>query len=79
MTKAEGSPARFGFVTSKAVGNAVVRNTAKRRMRALAQVSIDSSLGSVDIVVRVLPDAAQADFTQLRQAWEGAMEKGQAV
>ena len=36
---APGANTRFGFVVSKTVGGAVVRNLAKRRMRELARVS----------------------------------------
>jgi len=61
---------RFGCVVSKKVGNAVVRNRVKRRLRSLAQTLIDTSPVGVDVVVRALPEAGRASFAELSQAWE---------
>jgi ribonuclease P protein component len=54
--KPTGAPARVGFIVSKAVGNAVVRNRVKRRLRHL----VARHLGQLraDIVIRALPRAA---------------------
>ena len=51
---------RIGFVVSGAVGNAVVRNRVKRRMRHLAAAHVPDTPGGIDIVVRALPRAATA-------------------
>jgi len=48
---------RVGFVVSKAVGGAVVRNRVKRRLRALVRPLVLTSNGC-DVVVRALPAAA---------------------
>ena len=45
------SLSRWGFVVSKAVGSAVVRNAVKRRLRAAAQQLL-SEVGGVDVVIR---------------------------
>ena len=58
-------PARVGFVVSKAVGNAVVRNRVKRRLRALSQSSLAELPGSSVLVVRALPPAADATSAEL--------------
>jgi ribonuclease P protein component len=50
-----GQPARVGFVVSKAVGNAVVRNRAKRVLRALMSARIGELSAGVDVVVRANP------------------------
>jgi ribonuclease P protein component len=59
-----GSP-RFGFIVAKTVGNAVVRNRVRRRLKAAA-FSIASSLpeGS-ETVFRALPASARAEFSEL--------------
>jgi ribonuclease P protein component len=58
-------PPRVGFVVSKAVGNAVVRNRVKRRLRHLAREHVSSLPGSAVLVVRALPAAADAGSGEL--------------
>ena len=60
-----GLPPRVGFVVSKSVGNAVVRNRTKRRLRALAAARIGQVPTGVDLVVRANPAAAHATSAQL--------------
>lgn len=52
---------QVGFVVSKSVGNAVVRNRVKRRLRHLVAASLASFPavpGGTAIVIRALPPAA---------------------
>ena len=56
---------RVGFVVSKAVGSAVVRNKVKRRLRHLARERLTSLPGTAVLVVRALPAAAQASYDEL--------------
>jgi len=56
---------RVGFVVSKAVGNAVVRNRVKRRLRHLAREHMSSLPGSAALVVRALPASATASSAEL--------------
>lgn len=62
----EASPARFGFIVSKAVGGAVTRNLVKRRLRAIAADEIRAGLVGADVVVRAMPGADTATYAQLR-------------
>jgi ribonuclease P protein component len=58
-------PARAGFVVSRTVGGAVVRNTVRRRLRHLVRDRLgDLTPGSV-LVVRALPGAADRPYAQL--------------
>lgn len=58
-------PVRVGFVVSKAVGNAVVRNRTKRRLRHLMTERLAALDAGTDVVVRALPAAAGADSARL--------------
>jgi ribonuclease P protein component len=53
-------PARVGFVVSKAVGGAVVRNRVRRRLRHLAHGYLGSLPEGSLLVVRANPRAATA-------------------
>jgi ribonuclease P protein component len=60
-----GQPPRVGFVVSKAVGGAVVRNRTKRRLRALVAARVDAIPAGTDLVIRANPVAAQASSASL--------------
>jgi len=53
-------PARVGFVVSRAVGTAVVRNRVRRRLRHLARGYLGALPGGSLLVVRASPRAALA-------------------
>ncbi|MBV9853044.1 MAG: ribonuclease P protein component [Streptosporangiaceae bacterium] len=55
-----GEPAKVGFIVSRAVGSAVVRNRVKRRMRDLMRGYVGSLPGGCLLVVRANPAAATA-------------------
>ena len=63
--KPEAAVSRFGFIVSKQVGNAVVRNRVKRRLSEIVRGELDS-IETADIVIRALPAADSADFATLR-------------
>ena len=58
--------ARFGFIVSKQVGGAVVRNTVRRRLKAVCAEALPLVRPGTDIVIRALPSSASADFSLLR-------------
>jgi ribonuclease P protein component len=62
---AHASTARAGFVVSKAVGNAVIRNVVRRRLRHLVRPLLASLPTGAVLVVRALPPAATATYQQL--------------
>jgi ribonuclease P protein component len=61
-------PPRVGLVVSKAVGNAVVRNRTKRRLRAIAATRLSGIPDGYDVVVRANPAAAKATYAELDDA-----------
>ena len=70
-----GLPPRVGFVVSRAVGNAVVRNRTKRRLRAVFAGELAGIPDGVDVVVRAQPAAATATFAELSEALKLLLHK----
>jgi ribonuclease P protein component len=72
------SAPRFGFVVNGAVGNAVIRNRVKRRLRHLAAAHLAGTPAGIDIVVRALPRAA-TDPAEVpidyESAWQDAVSR----
>jgi ribonuclease P protein component len=69
----EAPPARAGFVVSKAVGNAVVRNRVKRRLRHLMRERLTRLPAGSLVVVRALPGAGEAVHEELVRDLEAAL------
>ncbi len=73
---AEGTPsARAGFVVSKAVGPAVVRNLVKRRLRHLVRERLARLPAGSLIVVRALPPAGTASYLDLEHDLDAALRR----
>lgn len=66
VATSEDRPARFGFIVSKQVGNAVTRNTVRRRLKAVCAEAMSELRPGADVVIRALPTAASVDFAALR-------------
>ena len=66
---------RVGFVVSKAVGNAVVRNRVRRRLRHLCAQRLDALPPGSVFVVRALPPAATADSALLGRELDAALKR----
>jgi ribonuclease P protein component len=67
-------PSRIGFIVSKSVGNAVVRNLVKRRLREAGALSLQKYGSGLAIVVRALPAAADASWDQLLSDYDAALQ-----
>ncbi|GEM89714.1 ribonuclease P protein component [Oceanithermus desulfurans] len=63
---------RVGIVVSKKVGNAVVRNRVRRRLREILR---RMHLPSADLMVVARPEAAAADFHELARDLMRALDK----
>ncbi len=66
---------RVGFTASKKVGNAVVRNRCKRRMRAMAQQLLPSlGLAGVDYVFIAKKSLVSANWNNFLEQSEKAVD-----
>jgi ribonuclease P protein component len=63
------APARAGFITAKRVGNAVVRNRARRRLRDIFRRHQHEVRGGIWIVTIASARAAQGTFRALEDEW----------
>jgi ribonuclease P protein component len=69
------SPARVGFVVSKAVGNSVVRHRVTRRLRHVVRDRLGTLPEGSSLIVRALPTAAEASSAELRQDFDAALRR----
>lgn len=67
---------RLGFTTTKRLGNAVVRNRIRRRLREAARFALPCvARENYDYVVIGRPDAATIDFLQLQKEMTDGLRK----
>lgn len=72
------NPVIAGFVVPKTVGNAVVRNRVRRRLRALLSTRLQSLPAGSRLVVRVTPAAAGAASASLAQDLDSGLSRALA-
>lgn len=69
------APARFGFIVSKAVGNAVTRNLVRRRLKSIVDHRLAAGFTGADVVFRALPRSSEAPFVDLRRDVDRALDR----
>jgi len=67
-----GTP-RLGLSVSRKVGNAVTRNTVRRRLREVFHSCISDMSRNLDLVVSVRPAAAGATFEELKEEFSKSL------
>jgi ribonuclease P protein component len=72
-------PVVVGFVVSKAVGGAVLRNRTKRRLRALVRPLLPRLAPGMRVVVRAQPAAALAPTSALGADLTRALQRAGAL
>lgn len=70
-----GGRTRVGFTVSTKVGNAVIRNRIRRRLREIFRKRRSELPAGIDLVLVARASAAQADFDELARAFEGIARK----
>ncbi|WP_424945115.1 ribonuclease P protein component [Cellulomonas shaoxiangyii] len=74
-TTTDPGPPVVGLVVSRAVGNAVVRNVVRRRLRELVRARLDRLPAGARVVVRAQPASASATFTALGSDLDAALRR----
>ena len=78
--RADGEHSRFGFSVSKRVGNAVVRNRVKRRLREATRVEYLPRIeAGWDFVIIARKDAADADYHRLNRSLRRLFRRAKAL
>ncbi len=67
-----------GFAVSRTVGGAVTRNRVTRRLRAVMAQALPTLPTGSRVVIRALPAAASASFSQLRDDVEFGLRRSLA-
>lgn len=66
---------RFGFIVAKTVGNAVVRNTVRRRLKGVCHELLPGMPAGTDIVIRSLPGSLDVSWSTLLKDISGVVDK----
>ena len=69
-----GTP-RLGLSVSRRVGNAVTRNTVRRRLREVFHSALSEIPSSWDLVVSARPAAAEAGLRELKEEFATSLRK----
>ena len=70
---------RFGITVSGRVGNAVVRNKVRRRLREAVRARLDRLTRGIDIVLTARPAAARATWPELTAALDQVLKRAGAT
>lgn len=76
LSQQEPGPARIGFTVTKKVGNAVIRNRTRRRLKEAVRLEMAASpVTGVDLVVIGRDNTRGRDFQDLRDDLRRALRK----
>jgi ribonuclease P protein component len=76
LARDDGGPARLGFTVTKKVGNAVVRNRARRRLKEAARLLLaENPVSGVDLVLIGRDGTRKRDFATLKADFVRALAK----
>jgi ribonuclease P protein component len=76
IQRGDAGPARLGFTVTKRVGNAVVRNRVRRRLKEAARLNLaEQPLAGVDLVLIGREGTRRRTFGALREDFRRALAK----
>ena len=76
LPRGDDGPARLGFTVTKKVGNAVVRNRTRRRLKEAARLLLrDRPVTGVDLVLIGRDTTRGRDFAELTEDFRRALTK----
>jgi ribonuclease P protein component len=70
---------RAGFQASKKIGNSVVRNRARRRMKEACRAVFDDLNGNYSIVFVLKPSIADAGYADILNSITASLEKARII
>ena len=76
LMRSDGTPARIGFTVTKKVGNAVIRNRTRRRLKEAARLLLrERPISAVDLVLIGRDTTRGRPFGELIQDFRRALAK----
>lgn len=69
LTPSDDQTQRFGFITSRKVGNAVVRNRVRRRLREIVRTHRPEIPSGIWLVIIARYTASSASYAALSEEW----------
>ncbi len=72
-------PARVGYTVTRKVGNAVVRNRVRRRLREIVRLNQGLLVPATDYVVMVSPAAREASYDTLARELVASLERARGL
>lgn len=75
LRREAGESSRIGFTVSKALGNAVMRNRMRRRLREAVRAQWNAAPEMADMVINPKPALLKADFMVIRDEVERGFQQ----
>jgi ribonuclease P protein component len=76
VRRGDDGPARLGFTVTKKIGNAVIRNRTRRRLKEAARLVLaEHPVKGVDLVLIGREATRQRDFAALQQDFRKALTR----
>ncbi len=80
LPREDAGPARLGFTVTKKIGNAVIRNRTRRRLKEAAKLVLaEHPVTGVDLVLIGRAATRERDFVALQDDLRRALAKAQLV